>query len=44
MYNTVVVKSGKLYAVQRYVNQHLRAARSMLEGRRFEFTSNCKSR
>jgi len=36
-----VVKSGKLYAVQRHVNQLLRVVRLMLEGRRFESISNC---
>ncbi|CEN40047.1 hypothetical protein CCYN2B_90035 [Capnocytophaga cynodegmi] len=43
-YSSAVVKSGKLYVVQRYVNQLFRIARPMLEGRRFEFVSNYKSR
>ena len=39
-----VVKPGKLYAVQRHVNQRLRVARPMLEGRRFDLDSNVKTR
>jgi len=35
-----IVKSGKLYEVQRRVNQRLRVARPMLEGRRLELMSN----
>jgi len=38
------VKPGKLYVVQRYVNQRLRVVRSMLEGKRFDATSNCSAR
>ncbi len=39
-----VVKPGKLYAVQRHVNQLLRTAHPMLEGRRIELCSNVKPR
>ena len=39
-----VVKSGKLYTVQRHVNQCLRVARPKLKGRRIELSGNAKSR
>ncbi len=35
-----VVKPGKLYVVKCHVNQHLRLARSLLEGRQLEVFGN----